>query len=634
MSNPDFDPYHEWLGIPPEEQPANHYRLLGLELFEADRGVIEAVSLEQIAHVRTFAIGANSEQSQLLLNELSAARVTLLNLAQKAEYDQDLRQQLNIAPPPVEVISESTQQTVNTPTQKHEPPPEEPNTVQRAPATSYTLSKQTFYITIGAGLALSLVILLSSILYLRAQRLNEAVTQFLNQGDYQAVLELDPRNEQALAIRETAYLIQFALNRRDYLTVLRLDPTNAQGLELKKAADLRRALADGDHSTALLLDPDNTKALAMKKLDDIDQALSRGDFAAALTLDPNNAVALAMKKTAADIQLALSAGDYAAALTLDPNNAAALAMKKTAADIQLALSAGDYEAVLKLDPGNAKALLMKPPDAANAPFDASNTAPPPAKAPFDAATAKEHQEAWAKYLGVEVETENSIGMKLSVIPPGTFTIGSDDGRDNEKPRHQVTLTKPFMLGTYEVTQDQYQRVIGTNPSKFKGVNNPVEMVSWTDAVEFCRRLSALPAEKAAGRVYRLPTEAQWEYACRAGTTTKYSFGDDESDLGDYAWYNANSRSTTHPVGGKLPNALGLHDMHGNVFEWCQDWYGAYPDRAVTDPTGTRTGSARVSRGGSWYYTAGNCRSAHRFRFIPSYRNLDYGFRVCLSPSGK
>ena len=259
---------------------------------------------------------------------------------------------------------------------------------------------------------------------------------------------------------------------------------------------------------------------------------------------------------------------------------------------------------------------------------------PPANAPFDAATAKEHQEAWAKYLGVEVEIENSIGMKLSVIPPGTFMMGSNDGRNNEKPAHQVTLTKPFMLGTYEVTQAQYEKVMDINPSKFKGANNPVETVSRNDAVEFCRRLSELRAEKAAGRVYRLPTEAEWEFACRAGTTTTYSFGDGSSDLGDYAWYSANSRSTTHPVGGKQPNAWGLYDMHGNVWEWCQGMYGAYPSGSVTDPRGATSGSLRVGRGGCWLYTAEFCRSAYRSRDYPSYRSNVNGFRVCLSPSGK
>jgi formylglycine-generating enzyme required for sulfatase activity len=268
------------------------------------------------------------------------------------------------------------------------------------------------------------------------------------------------------------------------------------------------------------------------------------------------------------------------------------------------------------------------PDDTSVPPDASNTTPPPANAPFDAATAKEHQEAWAKYLGVEVETENSIGMKLSVIPAGTFIMGEGDDA------HEVTLTKPFMLGTYEVTQGQYQRVIGTNPSQFKGASNPVEQVSWNDAVEFCRKLSELPAERAAGNVYRLPTEAEWEYACRAGTTTKYSFGNQEKRLGNYAWFRENSGVKTHPVGMKLPNALGLFDVHGNVWEWCQDWYESYPRGAVTDPTGAASGSDRVIRGYGWYGIAGGCRSAYRGRGKPSIRYVSRGFRVSLSPSGK
>jgi formylglycine-generating enzyme required for sulfatase activity len=260
--------------------------------------------------------------------------------------------------------------------------------------------------------------------------------------------------------------------------------------------------------------------------------------------------------------------------------------------------------------------------------------PPPAIAPFDALKAKQHQAAWAKHLGLEVEIENSIGMKLRVIPPGTCTIGSGDGETNEKPVHQVTLTKPFMLGTYEVTQDQYEKVMGVNPSVFNGATNPVETVSWNDAVEFCRKLSELPAEKSAGRVYRLPTEAEWEFGCRAGRTTKYSFGDDESDFGTYGWFRKNSGQKTHPRGRKLPNALGLFDMHGNVSEWCQDWYGAYPSGSVSDPRGSASGSYRVRRGGNWGFTAGSCRSAVRGGGKPSNRVGGRGFRVSLSPSGK
>jgi formylglycine-generating enzyme required for sulfatase activity len=160
-----------------------------------------------------------------------------------------------------------------------------------------------------------------------------------------------------------------------------------------------------------------------------------------------------------------------------------------------------------------------------------------------------------------------------------------------------------------------------------GTINPVEKVSWTDAVEFCGKLSAMPAEKTAGHVYRLPTEAEWEYACRSGTTTAYGFGDDASRLGDYGWSRSNSDSKPHPVGEKKPNAWGLYDMHGNVWEWCQDWYAAYPSGSATDPTGATSGSNRVFRGGGWGHGARFCRSAYRFWSTPGIRINDLGFRV-------
>ena len=256
---------------------------------------------------------------------------------------------------------------------------------------------------------------------------------------------------------------------------------------------------------------------------------------------------------------------------------------------------------------------------------ASNTTPVATPDPTPVATNVEDMEL--------PESADAIGMQFKLIPAGKFIMGDVRGEDGWTP-YEVTLTKPFKMGVHEVTQAQYEQVMGVNPSHFKGANKPVEMVSWEDAVEFCRRLSELPAEKEAGNVYRLPTEAEWECASRAGTTTKYSFGDYDSKLGDYAWYYDNSDRKTHSVGGKKPNAWGLCDMHGNVLEWCQDWMGAYPSGNVTDPTGPVEGSSPVIRGGSWTDPAETCRSAIRFWSVPSDRGSYLGFRVCLSPSGK
>jgi formylglycine-generating enzyme required for sulfatase activity len=287
--------------------------------------------------------------------------------------------------------------------------------------------------------------------------------------------------------------------------------------------------------------------------------------------------------------------------------------------------------------------------------------PPLAIAPFDERTAKQHQAAWAKHLGVPVVWKNAIGMTFVLIPPGEFDMGSTEAEvarllaearatkqpswyidclPAEAPKHRVRITRPFYLGMFEVTQAEYHRVMGTNPSRCKGdARRPVEQISWEDAVEFCRRLSSLEAKQAAGRTYRLPAEAEWEYACRAGTTTTWYSGDDEAGLKDVAWYGANSKESTHPVGQKKPNAWGLHDMHGNVFEWCADWldenyYKHFADEVAVDPTGPSGGSHRVDRGGSWLHLhdASHCRASYRRGNDPGRRDGYRGFRLARTVS--
>jgi formylglycine-generating enzyme required for sulfatase activity len=229
---------------------------------------------------------------------------------------------------------------------------------------------------------------------------------------------------------------------------------------------------------------------------------------------------------------------------------------------------------------------------------------------------------------------NSIGMEFVLIPAGSFTMGADkkwkDAFEEDAPQHRVRISKPFYLGTYEVTQAQWTAVMGNNPSKYKGLNNPVEQVSWDDIHVFMQRLN----QKEGHARYRLPTEAEWEYAARAGTESAYSFGDDARELGGYAWHDEGyDFGSTHPVGKKRPNPWGLYDMHGNVYEWVQDWYGEryYSASPDTDPKGPSSGSYRVSRGGSWYAYAQNCRAAYRYGNSPGSRSYDVGFRLALSP---
>ncbi len=228
---------------------------------------------------------------------------------------------------------------------------------------------------------------------------------------------------------------------------------------------------------------------------------------------------------------------------------------------------------------------------------------------------------------------NSIGMEFVLIPAGSFMMGADknfeDCGEDETPRHRITISKPFYLGKYEVTQEQWVTVMGSNPSNFKGRSRPVEQVSWEDIQDFIRALN----RKEGKEMYRLPTEAEWEYACRAGTTTAYSFGDDKGGLGQYAWYEDNSGKETHPVGQLKPNPWGLFDMHGNVYEWCQDWhdYKYYANSPSADPKGSSSGSDRVLRGGGWRDAAGGCRSAGRGDLSPGSRYAILGFRLALSP---
>jgi formylglycine-generating enzyme required for sulfatase activity len=303
-------------------------------------------------------------------------------------------------------------------------------------------------------------------------------------------------------------------------------------------------------------------------------------------------------------------------------------MELEAGSYQLEVSAEGYETQIRwieLKPGHEKPFKFELTKKSQEPTKSRTEVPAPVVEAEPAVAAKESKPSPAKKI------TNSIGMEFILIPAGSFIMGSNIGYKDAKPSHEVEISQSFYLQTTEVTQGQWKKVMGDNPSKFKqcGDDCPVERVSWEYAQGFIAKLNQLEKTKA----YRLPSEAEWEYACRAGTTTEYSFGDDASKLGEYGWYRDNSNKRTQKVATKKPNSWGLYDMHGNVWDWVEDdWHGSYEGapadgRAFVDNS---SGSYHVVRGGGWYSVAEGCRSATRINISPDLRRGDVGFRVFRS----
>ena len=230
---------------------------------------------------------------------------------------------------------------------------------------------------------------------------------------------------------------------------------------------------------------------------------------------------------------------------------------------------------------------------------------------------------------ITIPVKDGICIEMVKVEGGTFMMGATsemkNPNSNEKPVHQVTLTNDYYMGKYEVTQALWQAVMGSNPSEYKGDNLPVETVSWNDCQKFISKLNSLT-----GRKFRLPTEAEWEYAARGGKKSRGYQYSGSRKISDVAWYEGNSRSKTHPVGRKQANELGIYDMSGNVWEWCSDWYGSYSSSSQTNPMGSDSGAKRVRRGGSWCYIARICRSSYRYGDAPDCRGLYLGLRLALS----
>lgn len=516
--NPAFDPYYKWLGIAPEEQPPNHYRLLGIRVFEEDPDVIEAAADQRMAHLRNYQAGKHSELSQKLLNEVAAAKICLLNRQKRGAYDANLRAEL------------------------------EANAAQVAP-----------------------------------------------------------------------------------LGPVAIDPALAdlfQTIEPAKGTPLPSAKRKNPSSNATVL-------LAMSAIGGL---LVLGLVVWNATRSDPNPAKPTMVSNAPAVKPA------APEPPTTPKAPGAMPQEPTAA------------------PKTAEKLSAeKPPEA-----EPSPPVPTEPIVPLDPATVRAQQQRGARERGVPVEIANSIGMRLVFVPAGEFEMGSPSDQIEqwlgelkdkrfdwhrhqlpmEAPPHRVGITQPFYLGVYEVTQVEYQQIIGHNPSAFSTDGkekakvdgqdtrrHPVENVNWQDAIDFCQKLSARPAEQAAGRVYRLPTEAEWEYACRAGTRTQWHCGDGPASLPNMAWFAGCNSGMTHPVGQKSPNGLGVYDLHGNVSEWCMDWFAPdyYAQSHPNDPQGPSSGLGRTVRGGAWWAEAVACRSAFRHGADPAMRHYVQGFRVVCTP---
>jgi formylglycine-generating enzyme required for sulfatase activity len=256
---------------------------------------------------------------------------------------------------------------------------------------------------------------------------------------------------------------------------------------------------------------------------------------------------------------------------------------------------------------------------------------------FEGCKRKEPQDSGQMSTSKPGEIKAESGVEMVLLPGGRFTMG--DKSQVDAPPHQVTVS-PFYIDKYLVTQEQYERVMADNPSRWKGPKNPVEQVRWSDAVRYCNKRSVSENLKpcydlntwqcdSTADGYRLPTEAEWEYACRAGTETAYFFGSDASKLTDYAWMDENSGGRPHPVGQKPPNPWGLYDMHGNVWQWCNDFYKVdyYQESPEENPRGPKDGETKVVRGGAWKFSAESCRSGYRYNEDPGYSDVCFGYDI-------
>ncbi len=696
--NDRFDAYHKWLGIPPEEQPPNHYRLLGIKVFETDRDVIETAADQRMAHLRNYQTGQRSQLSQQLLNQVSSARLVLLQPEKKLVYDQQLLCDAGPTDP-----GSPAERAVHKAGTLLQEPPRAQTSVKQQPRAAGPLPPKPVPVPPPPSPPRASVDVAGPSLAMRHLYRKEVsilfpfiVTSLLVAAAATVVVmvrenSLPPENSvgnpsiqsrgdpSSVSIREEASPAPAARSETGSGEVVPAEvdsPLAAEEAVGTESAAAGERFAEPTPATTgaaglaglngsdghnqqeqtqgvgniVSENPEDAEAsLHLGRLycfeqDDWDRGLpylARGDDAELAKLAQQDL------EGPADLlgQLRLADAWWDLAQTRDDAEKDALMFRaghwyETSPQEYLsALRAAQIEERLAAIAGIGRGSSPSGIDGQHQEQSQIETSSP-------VAHVRQLQRQCAESLGVQVEAINSIGMKLVLIPPGEFMMGSSDPEQRHSfvglPQHRVRITQPFYLGAYEVTQEQYEQIMGKNPAIYKGANWPVERVGWNEAVEFCRRLS----EKE-DRPYRLPTEAEWEYACRAGTTKRYYWGDSEADLfrhGDYcdacntrshSWQDRDhddGYEMTSPVGSYLPNAWGLYDMSGNVREWCNDWYcDQYNlDLPMTDPAGSNTGSLRVWRGGGWDDGCAACRSSARGGNSPNRQHSAQGFRVAVS----
>lgn len=680
-----FDPYHKWLGIPPHEQPPNHYRLLRIAPFESDAEVLENAYYREMADLKAEEHGQHGDLVESVSRELIAAYNCLHDAENKEAYDAELREELKAEAECKVLTDERAQQTaideaVRTATSRLT---DERNRLR-------TLADQA-----SAGQRRAL---------LEVQRLRDKLEQLDDRESHATerlnILSLLHAVDQLLAnlagdgntllhgfLRVVAISLPIVV-----LVVVTLLVMSSSGDQTASGRSKSDSVRDTDIPPGLSSLTDRTVVVG-NEVAFIAQANDRDDVAGALRFSlvdpPAGATIDAITGQFHWRPTEAQAGrDYRITVRVEDDGTPARANQESfLVTVVRPNRTPTLEAL-----GNASIVAgeeLRITARANDPDTPSNrlrfslvNAPPDAN--IDADTGQFQwkttmQDAGSSYeiilrveddgtpmgsdekslivtvadpnngiLAGQARENNSLKMKLCWCPPGKFTMGSpkdEPGRRDNEDQVAATLTHGFWLGKYEVTQDQWVQVMGTKPWSGKdyvkeGLDYPATYVSWDDVMEFCSKLTV--EERSGGRLpvdwqYTLPTEAQWEYACRAGSTTAFSFGNDESELGEFAWFDKNADDVrlryAQLVDLKKPNSWGLHDMHGNVWEWCHD---SYTDKLPggTDPKVTSDRSLRVFRGGSWWYSAKFCRSAYRNWLTPSRRFSYLGFRVALVPSSK